>query len=255
MLTVAACGSTSGGEDGERAFDGGLVVDAAIARDGGPDTDAGDTEADAGTGELDCASRPLLGQGSLDHWQRKTSGPNVCLWEGRAPSPFADCRFFDQVWPSPWPSNSVRRDLFVEGNEGRQFIALEFDSGDIPTDLTGRIMQEVPQFGGASSGVKMWSFSRCPGDFNKDLIDAEMGPGCVREDRFGVTQSFGWGGPSDANVMDPDLCALQPDTRYYLNIVFTEADAGTPPEDIEPNPRCVSARCGVPLVMSGSYSP
>ena len=37
--------------------------------------------------------------------------------------------------------------------------------------------QEVPQFAGAIGTNKLWSISKCPGDYNKDLIDAEMGPG------------------------------------------------------------------------------
>ena len=202
----------------------------------------------------ECATRPLLGQGALNDWVRKTTGTNSCRWGPFGADSGADCRFFDQVWPSAWPSVTVRRDLFVDGSQGRQFIAMEFNSGNIPFDHEGRLTQEVPQFP-ATSAAKMWSISQCPGDFNKDILDAEMGPGCVREDEFGVTQSFDYGGPSSENVNAIRRCALQPNTRYFLNIVFTQDVAGTPPAEIEPHPTCVTTRCGVPITPSSIYTP
>jgi len=232
----------------------GRDTDAGDLRDQGPgdaghDGDVGDDE------RFDCARRTLLGQGATSDWVRRTAGFNTCVWRGSGPDPTTDCRHFDTVWARPWPGNAVTMNLFMEGNEGRQFIALEFDSGNIPFDHQGALTQEVPQFGGASSATKLWSISRCPGDFNKDLVDAEMGPGCVREDEFGITQAFSWGGPASANVDDLRRCALQPNTRYFLNIVFTQDEAGTAPEEIQPHPRCVSARCGVPVTATGGYSP
>jgi hypothetical protein len=201
----------------------------------------------------ECSTRPLLGVGTLNNWVRKTTGGNSCKWEGFSLDTNADCRFFDQVWPSAWPSNSTRVDLLIDGNGGREFIALEFNSGNIPPSVEGSLQQEVPQFGGASSATKIWSISKCPGDFNKALVDAEMGPGCIREDQFGVTQSFEWGGANSETAAD--RCGLQPNTRYFLNIVFTQDDAGTPPDQIEPHFRCESDRCGVPITISGSYTP
>jgi len=202
----------------------------------------------------ECSTRPLLGVGDLSTWRRKTTGSNTCKWgTGSSADPSADCRFYDQVWPSAWPSTTVRRDLFIDGNEGREFIAMEFNSGNIPFAHEGRLTQEVPQFGGASSAAKIFSISKCPGDFNEDILNAEMGPGCVR-DTF-VTESFRYGGPSSSIVNDPGTCALQPNTRYFLNIVFTTDEAGTPPDQIQPNPTCVSARCGVPITPSSIYAP
>jgi len=261
FLVVGACGSPSGDVDGGRPRDGGPLdaahegaADVGPGGDGGADTsgDAGG-DLDAGEEPFDCTRRPLLGQGSLSDWRRRGRGFTSCVWQGGAPSPVADCRFYDQVWPSAWPSATVRRDLFVEGDEGRQFIAMEFDSGDIPFDHEGRLTQEVPQFTGANAAAKMWSISRCPGDFNKELLDAEMGPGCIRAS--GVTDSFRYGGPSAAIFESTRDCSLQPNTRYFLNIVFTQDEAGSPPEDIEPHPTCVSNRCGMPITPAAIYAP
>ena len=201
----------------------------------------------------ECGTRPLLGEGSLNDWRRKTTGTNSCKWGSFSLDQGADCRFFDEVWSSVWPGPSIRRDLLIDRDGGREFIALEFNSGNIPFSHEGLLAQEVPQFGGASSGTKIWSISKCPGDFNKDIIDTEMGPGCIREDQFGITQSFDYGGP--ASESDSGRCALQPNQRYFLNIVFTQDDAGVAPNDLQPHPNCVNDRCGVPITPSGFYQP
>ena len=203
-----------------------------------------------------CEERALLGQGALSDWVRKTTGPNSCVWANPPRTGLvatADCRFFDQVWPRPWPGSGNTRNLTVFGNEGRQFIAMEFDSGNIPADHRGRMTQEVPQFAGANSGFKLWSISRCPGDYNAELIEAEMGPGCVWREELGFTQSFEYGGPDHAD--DPRRCALAPHTRYYLNLVWTSALPGTAPEDIVPMEICTTERCGMNATPAGLYLP
>lgn len=230
------------GPDG--ASDMELEDDAQVSDAG--EGDVADAGADTGTAEVDCSQRALLGQGALSNWRQKTTGPNSCVWklptQGGGLDADADCRYFDQVWPKPWPGSQNSRNLTVSGNQGYQFIAMEFDSAQIPAaHNSGRMTQEVPQFAGANGGNKIWSISECPGDFNKDLLDAEMGPGCIRRDQFGITQSFDWGGTDF--TQDSSRCALEPNTRYYLNLVWSDDQAGTPPDQIQPNPLC-DDRCG-----------
>ncbi len=202
-----------------------------------------------------CEGRPLFGQGALANWNRKTTGQNSCAW--RLP-PFTgldtetDCRFFADVFSGAWPGPDNSANLTVFSSSGREFISMEFNSGNIPADhVTGRITQEVPQFAGAQAGNKMWSISQCPGDFNKSLIDTEMGPGCIKRDQFGVTEAFNYGGANSFSVTN--RCALQPNKTYYLNIVWTNDQAGTPPADIQPNPVCVGQRCGGIFAPAGQY--
>ncbi|MBB6087891.1 hypothetical protein [Wenzhouxiangella marina] len=131
---------------------------------------------------------------------------------------------------------------------------MEFNSGDIPSGHQGSIILEVPQFGGAAAATKMWSISRCPGDFNKDLIDGEMGPGCVRRDQFTFVESFRWGGPDF--IAASDRCGLEPNTSYYLNLIWTQDQAGTPPAQITQHPMCSEfGLCGTNTGISGLYTP
>ena len=210
-----------------------------------------------------CVDRPLLGQGSLSNWVRKTTGPNSCVWNVSAGvvDTTADCRNFGDaagggvvgVWDLPWPAQSATRDLTISGNGGRQFIAMAFNSGDIAASHQGRMTQEIPQFAGANAGFKLWSISKCPGDYNKALIDAEMGPGCVFRERTNLIQAFEWGGPSFES--DELRCALQPNTDYYFNIIWSADQPGTAPEQIIPFEACQTMRCGMNATPAGTYVP
>ncbi|MBB6087751.1 hypothetical protein [Wenzhouxiangella marina] len=205
----------------------------------------------------ECSGRALLGQGTLSNWARKTTGSNSCLWSNPPENQLvqtADCRNFGDVWPAVWPGGgNVSRNLFVAGTRP-EFIAMQFNSGNIPAGQSGSIGLESPQFAGATAAFKMWSISRCPGDFNKDLIDAEMGPGCIRRDSFTFLESFDWGG--EAFRTSTSRCALEPNTTYYLNLIWTQDVAGTPPQDITQHPACAEfGRCGTNALMSGTYTP
>lgn len=270
LASMLACGGTAdspagpvgatatvGGMGGSPTTSlGGMGGQGATGGDGGTSATGG-MGGSGGAGGVPCSERPLLGVGALDDWIRKTTGANSCSWslptQGVGLNTDADCRFFDEVWPLPWPGSQNTRNLTVFSASGREFIAMEFDSGNIAPHHEGRMTQEVPQFAGANSGWKLWSISPCPGDFNAEVIEAEMGPGCVKRDQFSFIDAFNWGG-TDATA-DPLRCAMKPHTRYYLNIVWTDAQAGTPPAQIEPNPTCVGQRCGGNFTPAGIYVP
>jgi len=220
---------------------------------------------DSGELPAGCESRPLLGYGSLSNWVRKTTGGNSCVWNRLAGTvdQTADCRFFGDrtnppqagVWPNPWPGSQNTRNLTIFGNSGRQFIAMAFNTGNIPQNHLGRMTQEVPQFAGANGGFKLWSISKCPGDYNAALIEDEMGPGCVWREFGSVTESFRWGGFDQSIVNDTTRCALQPNTDYYFNIIWSSDQPGTPPEQITPFTICQTERCGMNATPAGIYFP
>ncbi|MEM8547990.1 MAG: hypothetical protein AAGF46_07495 [Pseudomonadota bacterium] len=202
-----------------------------------------------------CETRPLLGFGALSDWVQKTTGANSCVWDRLAGTVVAsaDCRFVDQVWPNPWPGSQNTRNLTIFGNSGKQFISMAFNSGNIPTNHEGRMTQEVPQFAGANGGLKLWSISKCPGDYNADILETEMGPGCVWREFGSLTESFRWGGPGFFN--DTTRCALQPNTDYYFNIIWSSDLPGTAPDQIQPFSICVTERCGMNASPAGLYAP
>lgn len=174
-------------------------------------------------------------------WNRMTSGSNNCSYRfgitGNGLDDNDDCRWFGKdgthsgVWPWPWDEQvSFQKVLGVpSSNNGKHYIALEFNSGTAP-DGEKTINVNVPQSSNLENAQKLISISTCPGDFNKQAIDSEMGPGCLLQS---FTTALDWGGAE--YISDPFSCGLQPNTRYYFNVIFTNSPPGTAPSDIEPN--------------------
>jgi hypothetical protein len=197
-------------------------------------------------------------------WNRMTTGSNSCSYffppEGQSLDTTADCRYFQEitgtdasgnpivtrpgVWPFSWEeSTSLARVLGVpNSNNGRHYIAMEFNSGDIPIGTDRQINTNQPQTAGLDAEPFMMSISRCPGDFNEAAIEAEMGEGCIGND------VVIWGGPDQQDTFF--ICGLEENTQYYLNFIFTNSPIGTSPSNIQPN--CTNpAGCGIRVTPSG----
>ncbi|NKI35082.1 hypothetical protein HFP89_07875 [Wenzhouxiangella sp. XN79A] len=92
-----------------------------------------------------------------------------------------------------------------------RYASLQFDTDGLATGVSGRVTFDVLQTF-VPSGQKIVTLSQCPGDFT-DLNDNNckrfLGQGSVR-------WAINSGGGFD--------CVLQPNTTYYLNILYTDND-------------------------------
>lgn len=178
-------------------------------------------------------------------WARKTTGSNSCSYQYQGSHGLItthDCRHFNQVWPFDFDQQeSLQRVLGVgTTNNGRAYIALEFNSGNLDPSASKKFTVGQPQSSNLDNGPKLYSISRCPGDFNAAEILDEMGPGCIKSS---LISSFSWGGTDSWS--NSNVCALEPNTRYYFNIIYTNSPVGTDPSQIVPWPDCASgAGCG-----------
>lgn len=188
----------------------------------------------------ECTSRTMPST-----WVRKTTGGNSCSYGYQAQHGLKkdhDCRYFNKVWPFDFDQQtSLQRVLGVgTTNSGRAYIALEFNSGNVPADAQKKITVGIPQSSNLDNRNKILSVSKCPGDFNADEINVEMGPGCIINSWL---NSFTWGGSSARS--DANRCALEPNQTYYFNIIYTGDPVGTDPSQITPHPDCsTGAGCG-----------
>jgi hypothetical protein len=194
------------GGPGGPADDGGAAFDGASS-DAAP-ADAGD-RGDAGASD-DCAARP---------------GPSGLSW-ATYPSinhddRTADPTVFADNFGAPWPGNGNSNNIRIPRGH---YAAMRFTTNSHGPDASARLQAaNFPQDPRVDVGTEtlLLSISKCPGDFRPFVLDAEMGPGCVQSSRFGIITL---GGHGRANVEDPDVCALEPDTTYYMSFLFTRED-------------------------------
>ena len=99
---------------------------------------------------------------------------------------------------------------FALGVYTGQYVALEFETGPDQAQI-GQLFREADA--ALASAWSHWSISRCPGDFPATM-DACHGAG-------GAVGSLGWEIGSNAV---PNYCHLEPNTTYYVNILFGTKD-------------------------------
>lgn len=283
LVLTAACSSEVTGYDDDNGEDVGTEDTSGQQEDAsdsdtasGPpaeDVGGGDTASDAGqpdaeepdagepdAGEPDAGeptpSDPCEGRTLPDEWMRLTTGPETCRYGDAMSGAYgqwmhdADCSYFEGVYPFTWAEQSGnQRVMGIQPNlnEGRQYIALEIDSADLPADDQGLLDFNIPQAHPLINRRKLVTFSTCPGDFNQEAIEAEMGPGCYLAS---MVSNFRWGG-SDS-IDDSNRCGLEPHSTYYINIIHTNSEEGTPIDELEPNPECLEEGCGFRMTPYGN---
>lgn len=158
----------------------------------------------------------------------------------------SDCRQFANLWGA-WPgSPGITRNFYVNSsNNGRRYVAMRFDSGNLSPSKKGAIQLNVPQFGvGIDAGPILFSISECPGDFHKSQLDDAMGPGCRQHntvDNWGFNTEFRWGGTDYTSTLG--RCGLEPNKTYYLNILYANPTPNTTHPD-QLTPFCTDGLCG-----------
>ena len=198
----------------------------------GPECDSRQVELDvveAETAPEGCEGR------SITHLARASR----CVWGSINPDTSVDCSRWASFFGTSFPGGSSSVSFYQEPD---QYLALEFNSGNLSPSASGGVITEVAQHGFPSTfqgGDMIWTISTCPGDFNETAILAELGTGCYRQG--GSSTRVRWEGSADNSA---GRCTLQPDTRYFLNIVYTDSASGTSVSDI--NWACTggSTNCG-----------
>jgi hypothetical protein len=126
---------------------------------------------------------------------------------------------WSDFWATPYPgpvSASVTTNV-----PRRSYLAIEFNTGDIPN-----LGKDSGAFGNvestATSGRRLGSVSRCPGDY--DVADE-----C--QQYWGEGQTLIWSTEGYNGA-----CQLEPNTTYYFNLSFTDG--------IDPNSsQCIDSTC------------
>ncbi|WP_147306713.1 MULTISPECIES: hypothetical protein [unclassified Wenzhouxiangella] len=144
-----------------------------------------------------------------------------CDWDNQGS---ADCQswkgFFGREFGS---TKSTQTNFYQRPNE---YLALKFNSGDYPLDVYGRFSTETPQYG-VETGELLWTISKCPGDFDAKAIASEMENTCYRTGD--ASEVMWWQGE---NVNYSSMCTLKQNSTYYLNILYTDSEAGTAPDKL-----------------------
>lgn len=161
---------------------------------------------------------------------------------------------FESVFENTFPGSGNVQQIRIRSGE---FAAMEFKTDAAMTSgALGQIQSETLQpprpSTASTSAFRMWSISTCPGDFRKNILDQEMGPGCVQGGGTFVTQgSFAFGG--DSFITDSNVCGLEPDKTYFLNLLYTDQEVPTSEQEHNAlDSICPDEFCGNGIQPTGS---
>lgn len=110
------------------------------------------------------------------------------------------------------------------------YLAIGFNSGDMINQASGAWnFSALPISVVGASGPRIMSISPCPGDFDSALVASDMNSQFCYVKTSGFTTSVQWkrAGTSGSS------CPLDPNTDYYLNILYTTDPAETQPSDLQ----------------------
>lgn len=106
------------------------------------------------------------------------------------------------------------------------YLALEIDTAGL-TERSGTWVFDTPQgYAVGGKGPKLMTLSRCPGDFDRAAIEAEMGSRCYA--RVENLTRLNWKRAGTAG----SRCALEPGRTYYLNLLYSVDAEDTPPAEL-----------------------
>ena len=161
-----------------------------------------------------------------------TDAPNC---EGRQPAgmvPAESCFYgtskscleYPEIF-GQFPGIPGGREILTKRNE---YIAMEFNTGEFKRLRGSWNFSALPVSVPGGHGPRITSISKCPGDFERQKIANEMNSSDCYVKSEGVRQSVSWKqrGVSGAR------CPLEPNTTYYFNILYTDAQSGTPPSQL-----------------------
>jgi hypothetical protein len=155
------------------------------------------------------------------HWQQQTD----CIFNDSS----RDCRDYEATFGS-WPGTSNARQFFLRENRYASFRFVP--PANMPSDFQASISIEEPQFGISSTGTKIITISRCPGDFDRDKITEEMGTNRCYFRQITAGDSFLFGGLNSTGSFRCKFAVPADGQPLYLNVVYTTDVSGTPPENL-----------------------
>jgi hypothetical protein len=129
-----------------------------------------------------------------------------------------DCSSYASVFDGSFPGQQVQQQfrLFTD-----TYAALEFTTpANLNSTHDGAFTAEVLL--GTAAGVRLMSISDCPGDFDASRLDNR----CILS-LVGGSQLRWRGADTDFR------CPLEADTQYYLNIIYSTDQVGTPMDQID----------------------
>jgi hypothetical protein len=226
MLLLGACFLAAGGcgDPGSAGADGAVPADAPprADADAGPLPDAASPDAEAPDASprdaaSSDASAPDAGRSCAGRQPVGATRAARC-WDGVD----RDCTSYAAVFGSfPGTRNSI--ELFQASDT---YVAMEIDTTGLTADRGTWIFDTPQGFVVDGQGPKLMTLSRCPGDFDRAAIEAEMGPDCYERVENLTTLRWKRAGTSGRR------CALEPGRTYYLNVFYTMDPAGTPPAEL-----------------------
>lgn len=185
---------------------------ATITCSNGPENDtAGPLQVEVSPSDLDippeCQGRQPGG----------AAASNVC-WKGNEQ---VNCFSYDDVF-GEFPGSSNAVEFFQENGT---YTAMGFDTTGL-TATSGSWVFDLPQFDVGGQGPKLMTISECPGDFDRDAIQQEMGSFCYEQVQGLTNLRWKRAGTTGAR------CELDLNTQYYLNILYSTDPEGTAPADL-----------------------
>lgn len=139
----------------------------------------------------------------------------------------ADCRLYENVYETAFPGTGRAQQIFTNRDE---YIAMEFTMPSYPATANGSWSFVSPQVPPSTTGPVLRTISRCPGEFDRDTIAAEMGSSSCFHSQISET---GFGGLSWVMAGSGGSgCPLTPGQTYYFNVLYTNSPAATAPADL-----------------------
>jgi len=157
-----------------------------------------------------------------------------------------NCFAYASVFGDEFPGNTGQG--INIGQSRDTYFTMEFSTAGL-TESNGLWIFESPQVSPTTTGPKLMTISECPGDFDQQEIESEMGPNCyLRTGGFNPSLNWKRAGTSGAK------CELDLNKTYYFNMMYTTDPAGTPPSQLDWDCQSSPVATGCGNIMAPSAS-